>query len=234
MSRNVTYRMRISLVAVSSLLFVGVAGMAFWWENRANSLPTPIPEGIVFPDAGAKIRLPAGLEASEGSQRLVLVNFFNPDCPCSRFNAAHVRELAERFGAEVRFVPVMAEGSGEEGAARWLEWFGLPASPVRDRNGAIAKALGVYSTPQAVLLESTGSARGEARLLYRGNYNRSRFERSAGTEYVRLSIEASLSHRQVTSPPEAALSYGCPIPRRSSSWFSGFYRREIGLERIAR
>jgi hypothetical protein len=77
---------------------------------------------------------------------------------------------------------------------------------VVDRRGAIAAEAGVYSTPQAVLVDERG------RLAYRGNYNVSRYCVDPRTEFARLAIESLLAKQSVTVPETEA--YGCELPAR--------------------
>jgi hypothetical protein len=63
---------------------------------------------------------------------------------------------------------------------------------------------GVYSTPQAVLLSS------EQEVLYKGNYNTSRYCSNTKTEFVRLAIEQALTEKP-KSAIYSGVPYGCPI-----------------------
>ena len=77
----------------------------------------------------------------------------------------------------------------------------------RDPDGAVAKRLGVYSTPHAVILSKTGE------LYYRGNYNRGRFCADPKTEFARLALESLLANGPPPQfPKSATLSYGCARP----------------------
>lgn len=147
----------------------------------------------------------ANLESGQAGKPLFL-HFFNPRCPCSRFNLDHVRDLTKRYGGRVRFVAVVQSGDPLHTAVD-PRTLGLPMEMVSDKDGAIAHACGVYSTPQAVLLDSAG------RLYYRGNYNNSRYCTVAASQYARIALDALLSG----SPPphlpvSATTAYGCPLP----------------------
>jgi hypothetical protein len=83
----------------------------------------------------------------------------------------------------------------------------MPA--VADAGGERAAQLGVYSTPQAVLLT------GDGRIYFRGNYNSSRYCIDRRSEFMRIAIEALLEGApQAPVPSEAAIAYGCPLPVR--------------------
>jgi hypothetical protein len=76
-----------------------------------------------------------------------------------------------------------------------------------DTDRRLADTLGVYSTPQAAILDA------RSRLYYVGNYNRTRYCRDRETEYARLALESLLAG----APPVAAIdggpAYGCPLRR---------------------
>ena len=69
----------------------------------------------------------------------------------------------------------------------------------------IANAAGVYATPQAVLV----NARRE--LVYRGNYNTSRYCSNPETEYVRIALESLVGRSAPANLPESP-AYGCELP----------------------
>ena len=95
----------IAVVAATCAMFAGICA-AFWYEDLRYSRPTPRPAALVQPPIGSALDLSAALAQAgvDDRHRPVLVHFFNPDCPCSRFNVAHVRELARRFGDRVAIV----------------------------------------------------------------------------------------------------------------------------------
>jgi hypothetical protein len=144
-----------------------------------------------------------------------LLHFFNPVCPCSRFNAEHIRALWERFGKQARFVAVVQIADDQDTAQRReslaaaARLFGADMEAVIDDQGKIAAACGVYSTPQAVIL-APGSA---SVVLFRGNYNVTRYCADPKTEFARQALEAVLNHQPL--PPEsrsAMIAYGCELP----------------------
>ncbi len=118
----------------------------------------------------------------ESPPAALLLHFFNPGCPCSRFNLDHIRELTRTYGERVNIVAVLEEDSTDtliDGFRRT----GLPIQAVVDSNRTLATAVGVYSTPQAVILDTRGT------LIYRGNYNSSRYCVDRRTEYARIALD---------------------------------------------
>ena len=177
---------------------------AFWVQDLKYSLPTPKPASLAAVAVGSQPDLPA-MPGLAGGRPLVL-HFFNPGCPCSRFNLDHVRALVREQGTRVHFVAVL-QGDDEGELRRQFASLGLGIPCVPDAHGAVAAACGVYSTPQAVILD------GKGRLYFRGNYNLSRYCQAPGTEFARIALESFLSGKSVPVFPDAALvAYGCELP----------------------
>jgi hypothetical protein len=198
------------VVLFSTSLFLGAIVAAFWFQDWRYSLPTPKPPGLIQPPLGATLAL-AGAGLAAGS-RPVLLHFFNPACPCSNFNVDHIRSLLARYGRRVRFLAVL-QGEGDAASLqRAFDKLGLGMESVLDARGEIARLTGVYSTPQAVILDSQG------RLYYRGNYNLARYCTSPETEFARLALESLVAG--LPAPPltlAASTVYGCPRPIRQAA-----------------
>lgn len=181
----------------------------FWYQDWQYSLPTPRPQDLKQPALGMVMSVAEVLPgtARRDPSRPLLLHFFNPNCPCSRFNLDHIRELTRRYGDRVSVVAVLEEDSPD----RLKEGFrkmGLPIEAVVDSNRTLATAMGVYSTPQAVILDARGA------LIFRGNYNSSRYCVDRRTEYARIALDAFLAGRpQPALEPAAVIAYGCPLPR---------------------
>ena len=118
---------------------------------------------------GTRIALPPNIEAlrARNPGKPLFMHFFNPSCPCSRFNVDRVRLLAAAFGQDVVFVAVFREGTPETLEADFQD-LGLDI-PYHVDGGPLADATGIYSTPQAAILDADG------RMFYQGNYNVTRF-----------------------------------------------------------
>lgn len=198
-------KLRCTVVLLSTCFFLGLIVTAFWYQDWQYSLPTTRPAGLDQPAIGERLSL-HGLPKSDG--RPVFLHFFNPDCPCSRFNVDHVRELIRKHGSNVRFIAVL-QGDGNskllQASFEKLDW-GIER--VVDESGAIGRAAGVYATPQAVLID------GGNKLYYRGNYNLSRYCADPATEFARIALESMLAGKAARPmDPAEETSYGCPLPR---------------------
>lgn len=197
-------RSRTALVLALAVLGLATAGWAFWREDLRYSLPTPRPVGLVQPAVASRIDWPPALAAALAPGRPALLHFANPDCPCSRFNLPHLEALVHAHGGAAQFV-VVVEGDLAPARALFAP-LGAAVAIVPDEDGALAKAAGVYSTPQAVVLDAAGLLR------YRGNYNVSRYCTDPSTEFARLALEAVLAERQPALPQAAAVAIGCELP----------------------
>jgi len=178
---------------------------AFWFQEWRYSLPTPRPVALQQTGVGEKVLLPPAIG---NSKQPMLLHFFNPDCPCSRFNVDHVRQLIARYGGQVRVVAVL-ETSDPGEALQAFQHLDLACEAVPDPAGEIAAWAGVYSTPQGVVLDEQG------RLYYRGNYNRGRFCTAAETEFVRIALDGCLAQLPPPQfPVEATIAVGCELPAK--------------------
>lgn len=176
----------------------------FWYQDWRYSLPTPRPTMLRQPAVGEVVDLTQFI--SDSTQQPTLLHFFNPACPCSRFNLDHVRELIAEFEGRVRVVAVL-EAAERTTALEQFAGLRLNCAVVVDTEGAIARQAGIYSTPQGVVLDARG------RLYYRGNYNRGRYCTSPETAFVRLSLESCLAQQPAPKFPSAAtVALGCELP----------------------
>jgi hypothetical protein len=189
-----------------TLLAAGIA-VIFWRYEWKYNLPTPVPGNYRAVALGSPVQFPASAVSllPEGQKPLFL-HFFNPDCPCSRFNMPQFRALVQQYGQKASFaIVVMSPQSftAQELQAR----FNLPYPIPVLRDSAIAAACGVYSTPQAVIID------GNRQLFYRGNYNRSRYCSDEKTGFARLALAGLLDHHpSQTFDPLALQAYGCTLP----------------------
>lgn len=181
------------------LSLLAIAGL-FWHQDLRYSQPTPPPAGMEPPPLGSHLGPPPGWTSGG---RALLVHVYNAGCPCSRFAEEHLVALERRFRGQLDVV-LLVEGDAE-GAESRPALAHLPR--LADPDGRLAAHYGVWTTPTAVLLDASGH------LVYRGNYNASRFCADPNREYVRLALEGLLGlagrpdHRVVAPAP-----YGCPLP----------------------
>lgn len=190
-------------LAFSLLAAVAICVSWIFWKTEIKySLPTPVPQHFKEVAAGTRIALPDDLAQTE--KRPLLIHFFNPDCPCSRFNIRQFRSLVSRYGDSIDFAIVaLTEKAYTADAIR--DKFGLDLAVYFD--SGLAQRCGVISTPQAVLLDS------DSRLFFKGNYNKSRYCTDAKSDYARMAIDSLLRNTaQPVFNKQAHIAYGCALP----------------------
>lgn len=184
------------------ILFGGIIAF-FWYSALVYSLPTPVPAEYKYIGKGEHVDIQKGLRRNK--KLPLFLHFFNPDCPCSKFNVPQIRTLIKEYKNQVDFSIVVVSAAREYSIKDIQEKFHAEVPVSFDTS--IAKTCGVYSTPQAVILDV------QDKLFYRGNYNRSRYCTDKKTEYAKIALD-SLLHEN-TSPvfDQLALkAYGCQLP----------------------
>lgn len=132
-----------------------------------------------------------------------MLHFFNPDCPCSKFNIQHIKKLVKQYGKQVNFVVVLSDQKLD--IANIKKQLDLPINVINDPT--MSKKCGIYSTPQAAIIDTEG------KLYYRGNYNSSRYCSNEKTEYARIALVGVLQHNPLRGlGPLASIAYGCSLP----------------------
>lgn len=183
------------------ILFTTIGGI-FWYNDYRYGLPTPIPPGYLHINNGKYIAIRQNL--SFGDHKPLFLHFFNPDCPCSKFNITHFKTLAAQYGAKANFAVILMTDKYYT-AADVKKRFDLDMPVVIDP--ALAATCGVYSTPQAVILDPAG------KLYFRGNYNSSRYCTNQKTEFARMALTALLKNDSPIKFNALALTaYGCSLP----------------------
>jgi hypothetical protein len=186
------------------LLFTGISAF-FWYNDLVYRLPTPVPENYKAVKTSATINLAPKLKSD--TNKPVFLHFFNPACPCSRFNIAHFKSLVKQYADEANFAVVVI--SNKEYTENEIQnKFDIKIPVLFDT--AIAASCGVYSTPQAVIIDTN------QKLYYRGNYNKSRYCSDKKTEYARIALDSLLHHNpNVVFDQFALKAYGCELPKCS-------------------
>jgi thiol-disulfide isomerase/thioredoxin len=184
-----------------ALLFAGIIAL-FWHNEWVYNLPTPVPANYKIVNRGVDIKLPAQLDSL--NSKPLLLHFFNPNCPCSRFNIDHFRSLVKQYGNRVNFAMIVM--SNKEHTVKEIhDKYGVNIPVLFDTT--IATSCGVYSTPQAVIIDTTH------KLYYRGNYNKGRYCTNQKTEYARMALDALLNKMPAIVFDRFALkAYGCKLP----------------------
>jgi hypothetical protein len=199
--------MRIFLAVLLTLSILSGIGLIFWQQEWKFSKPTPVPSGYNNVQSGDSIPKDLlsvlGLEHDEQ----VFIHFYNFDCPCSRFNIKEFQNLVIQYESGVKFLAVLETVDKEESEIKeFSEKYDLGIDIHLDTEGLIAEQLGVYSTPQAVLIKNQ-------QIFFSGNYNRARFCTTQNTKFASLALSAMVEGREAPVFPElATVAYGCELP----------------------
>jgi hypothetical protein len=184
-----------------SVLMIAIAGL-FWFNQLVYSMPTPVPSRYINVANGTRISRVSELHFK--NNKPIFLHFFNPDCPCSRFNIKHFKTLVKEYGNRVNFAVVLMTNKPYT-ASDINERFGLSLPVIKD--DGLAESCGVYSTPQAVLLQS------DLHLYFRGNYNKTRYCTDERSNYAKLAVTSLLNNKAtVQMEPLALVAYGCKLP----------------------
>jgi thiol-disulfide isomerase/thioredoxin len=185
------------------LMLFSLVGILFWYNEWRYSLPTPLPEKYHAVKLKEYINVNALHKLKK--DKPVFLHFFNPGCPCSRFNMPHFKSLVAAYGDKINFAVVLITKDKNYTPEKIAEKYGLTVPVLADTT--IAGACGVYSTPQAVLLSA------DHILYYRGNYNSSRYCTDKKSNYAQIAIDSLLAKKQQpVFNRYAVTAYGCSLP----------------------
>ena len=184
------------------LILAGGICYQFWYHDWKYNLPTPVPQNYVSVKIGDHVNIDGKITAEKGKP--VFIHFFNPECPCSKFNVPHFNSLVKKYHDELDFsvVVVNMNKSKKYTAEEIQNKFDLNVPISFDTT--IESACGVYSTPQAVILDA------DRNLYYRGNYNRARYCTDTKSNFAQQAIDSLLNHDAKPVFSQYALkAYGC-------------------------
>ncbi|WP_340153758.1 hypothetical protein [uncultured Marivirga sp.] len=204
--------MRVALAGLLILSVLTGIGLIFWHQEWKFSKPTPIPAGYSSLQRGDSVskNVLSSLEIGEEDQ--AFIHFYNFDCPCSRFNIKEFQNLVIQYGSKVKFLAVLETVERNESEIEeFREKYSLGIDIHLDREGVIASELGVYSTPQAVLIKNQ-------QVYFSGNYNKARFCTTQNTKFASIALSAMVSDKEPPVFPElASIAYGCELPANGNT-----------------
>ena len=115
----------------------------------------------------------------------------------------HFIALKKQYSQQVDFYVAVTSQKKVESAKKLID---SDIAIIVDTGEGLAKACGVYSTPQAALIQANNQ------LYFRGNYNRARYCTDPNSNFVQMAIDSLVSNKQPPLFNElATLSYGCSI-----------------------
>jgi hypothetical protein len=174
----------------------------FWKQEMVYALPTPVPHDFKPVATGQHLLLPLNKHSKP-----LFLHFFNPACPCSRFNMKHFKTLVHEYGKRVDFRIVVQTQDSTLSAENIKSKFDVDLPCIIDRDKKIAGLCGVYSTPQAVIIDAADN------LYYKGNYNRARYCTDKKSDFAQMALDSLL--KDLDRPVFSVLAtrpYGCSLP----------------------
>jgi len=182
------------------LIFSGIASF-FWYNELVYNLPTAVPANYRDVKSGTYIALS---QIKADPAKPLFLHFFNPHCPCSRFNMQYFKSLVKKYGDKVDFQIIALVSDLDYTEKNIQDKFGLQIPVSFD--SAVAATCGVYSTPQAVIID-------KGKLFFRGNYNKSRYCSDPKTNYAEIALNSLLVQQyQFSFDNSAFTAYGCQLP----------------------
>lgn len=197
------YTRIIALILIITGSVLGISTL-FWHQELKYVQPTPIPEN--YQEVALTTNISIEGITHQYKEKPVFVHFFNPVCPCSRFNLKHFTTLYGTYKQDVQFVAVVPESSLIKDAKELLP-SGIPV--IGDSNEQIARSCGVYATPQAVLLDKNHQ------LYYKGNYNKARYCTQKSSNYAQMALADMVAGKPAQEYGLLATqAYGCQLSER--------------------
>lgn len=181
-------------------------GYAFWYYQFSNLRPfnADAPQGEAFFDGKTLSGRLGALDFST-AETATLIHFWNPACPCTRFNDAHVRSLVEQYGFRgVQVLVVPAPGTPAPPPQALQARYGRPvqlASPE-------LRALRPPSSPAVAVVDR------RRELAYFGPYSLDSACSPAGGGFVEATLDNLLAGRRSRQINTLAFGCYCPWPKR--------------------
>jgi len=205
--------MRIFLFSCIATVLLSCIGYIFWRQELQYIGPTPLPENYTDIEIGEALDIP---ELSQFTNKLLFVHFYNSDCTCSRFNSKVFSNMVYKYRSEVNFVALI-QSEEDNAVEAFKEKYDLGIPIIKDKQGQLAEKLGVYSTPQAVIIKNST-------LFYKGNYNRARFCTTKNTKFADMALKAAVEGKPAPHFPELAfVAYGCQLPSNTEKTSLNFF-----------
>lgn len=204
--------MRIIIAILLTLFILTGIGFIFWEQEWKFSKPTPIPAHYSSVMKGDSISKSLLTSLNIKSDEQLFIHFYNFDCPCSRFNIKEFQNLVLQYESKVKFIAILeTTGKDQKEIQNFREKYDLGIDIMLDEDGGIAKELGVYSTPQAVLIKNQ-------QVYFSGNYNKARFCTTQNTKFASLALSAMIEGKAAPVFPElATIAYGCELPANGNT-----------------
>jgi len=197
------------IFALFSVAAVALIAWVFWIHELQYAAPTAIPKNFKDVNLGEKIDLN---DIIESSTRSTVLHFFNPDCPCSKFNMKQFEVISKKYKEDANFY-IILQSEDDDAIEAFQDKYELNLPVILDKKGLISDRCGIYSTPQAVILDKASI------LYFKGNYNQARYCTRKETSFVEIALDSLSENRPlpVFVHHELTMPYGCSLPSDEST-----------------
>lgn len=190
----------LSLLVLIFSIIIGI----FWYKDAQYALPTAKPANFKTVEINTVISVDDKLLSVEKPSYF---HFFQPSCPCSRFNLKHYESLHRKYSKDFNFYCVIPPNSDLAWTKDLVEISDIKI--IIDHNKRLANKCGVYSTPQAVILKT------DASIYYKGNYNKGRYCTVKSSNYAETALMALQQGKSLPKMGHFALiPYGCEYNKK--------------------
>jgi len=198
-----TKRMCVGALALAMLAWTSVGAD----EQPKAAVGSPAPNFTLTDLAGAQHEL------ASYKGKVVVLEWFNPDCPFVVKHHHHNKTMQETYAAykdkDVVWLAINSgapgkQGHGVERNQRAVTEYGIEYPILLDEAGEVGHRYGATNTPHMYVIAAQGVLR------YAGAIDDNRSARTPGElNYVRAALDAILAGQEVANPETRA--YGCGV-----------------------
>ena len=195
--------MRKFLVICWLLLILAGISKLFWYHEWKYSLPTPVPENYHPLQVGEHVDVARKFNLA--TNKPLLIHFFNPECPCSRFNVPHFKSLVKKYSEEINFAVVIINKSRSYTGSEIQDKYDFTVQALFDQS--IADSCGVFPPSKAVLLMAEVGFHYRATIIKGYCINKN-------SNYAEMAIDSLLGlHSYPICSQCGVKAYGCRLPK---------------------
>lgn len=195
------------LTVAALVTLVGVLGQVQADENTTAQVGLAAPDFTLTDLNGTEHTL------SSHKGMVVVLEWFNPDCPYVVKHHRHNKTMKETFAAykdkDVVWLAINSGAPGKQGHGlernqRAIEEYEMEYPVLVDESGEVGRLYGARTTPHMYVIDTDGVLR------YAGAIDNDKNPRKLGdTNYVRVALDAVLAGEEVETAETRA--YGCGV-----------------------
>lgn len=187
------------------IVWLAATAFAFWWFQVKDLRPFDVDMSMIIKDKTLAENIQQLVSQTDHTPpaRGYILNFWQPDCSCNRFNASHVKRLIENYQSQGFQLLTISRPSKKYSQLQLTQMakdkFG--SAVVIDRDKLFTGHSRIPASPSAAILNRDGN------LNYFGPYNDGAFCGVGGTRFVERVADLVINDEQPNIVN--TLSYGC-------------------------